>query len=1060
MRQPLSILFFTLLFTFSLHVAQAQVFSFQQMGVEEGLSQSVATALAQDHKGRLWVGSMSGLSIYDGHDYSIISEKSGLAEDWITTLQKDRNNNIWIGHWGGGVTVWNSATATFKDLHFEKYSDFKSITGIIEDEHNNIWFATDGAGVFVYEIQTQTIVSLTKEEGFVSNKVYTLCKDRNNSIWFGTDAGIAIYDTQKEIADAGAFSVVTISDGLTANQIHHLSPLKNGALLASTPQNGLNIITVKQGQLLVEQLTQEQGLPSNNITATLEDIQGNYWIGTTEHGVLKYDPTERIVRQFSTRQGLNYFNVKSLLEDRERNIWIGTDLGVNMFKGEQFLIYNESDGIVNNIVWAVAGDHNENIWLGTNKGLSKLSFSATDQQPVVTNYGIKNGLSSDVILSVYCDSKGKVWCGTGWGGVNRFYNNKFEVIDNSDGLASNTVFSIQEDHEQQLWFGTSEGVSRYNPESGTIVNYGPKDGLGGKHIYHIFRDHKDRLWFSVLGGHLSRYENGKFTTFDSTKGLNEKFITCISEDKDGNLWFGAYGSGIYRYDGNTFTNYSTKDGLSSDFPYSIASDNANNLWIGTSRGVDQFVSATEIFKQHRKKEGFMGIEPNPNALYKDHHGDIWIGTIMGVAKFDLSKKLQNDQEALLHFSSLTLNYQNDSLPEDHALSYRQNNITFHFLGVSLSNPDHVNYSYLLEGFDSDWSPVTQHAFATYSNLPPGNYTFKVRATNNDGKWTEKPTTLTFSIIPPFWKTWWFYLLSAIFIVVVLFYGDRFRTKRLMEAKKQLEIKVVERTQELADKNDELAHKNREILDSIHYAKRIQGAILPTEKELKTHLPHSFVFYQPKDIVSGDFYWMAMVEEKILFAAADCTGHGVPGAFMSIIGFNGLNKIVKEEQITQPAEILNRLSAIVEDTLQYSDEFEINDGLDIAICALDSKKLKLEYAGAFNPLYMVRNGQLAETKADRKPVGRSIVMDPKKKFSNHEINIQKNDTFYIFSDGYADQFGGPNGRKFRYKQFKELLVTANKSPMEKQKDIIDTAIRNWQGEIEQIDDMVIMGVKII
>jgi serine phosphatase RsbU (regulator of sigma subunit) len=467
-----------------------------------------------------------------------------------------------------------------------------------------------------------------------------------------------------------------------------------------------------------------------------------------------------------------------------------------------------------------------------------------------------------------------------------------------------------------------------------------------------------------------------------------------------------------------------------------------------------------MVKQYRKKEGFMGIEPNPNAISTDAQGNIWVGTIMGVAKFDLNKALHNDQEALLHFTDIAINHQDTTLPNEHVLSYKDNNITFHYLGIILTNPDHVNYRYMLEGFDEDWSPVTRQSSATYSNLPPGSYTFKVLAANSDGKWNQEAHALSFTITPPFWKTWWFTVLVILFCLTVLYYGDKIRTHRLKVAKKQLEKKVSERTQELAEKNDELARKNRDILDSIHYARRIQGAILPTEKELKAHLPNSFVFYQPKDIVSGDFYWMEMVNDTILFAAADCTGHGVPGAFMSIIGFNGLNKIVKEEKVTQPAEILDRLSHIVEDTLQYSDDYEVNDGLDIAICALDTKKMKLQYAGAFNPLYMIRSGELVETKADRKPVGRSVIAERSGKFSNHEIDIQPNDAFYIFSDGYADQFGGPKGRKFRYSQFKELLVSAHQNPMNKQKEIIDKAIKDWKGEIEQIDDMVIMGVKVV
>jgi len=256
--------------------------------------------------------------------------------------------------------------------------------------------------------------------------------------------------------------------------------------------------------------------------------------------------------------------------------------------------------------------------------------------------------------------------------------------------------------------------------------------------------------------------------------------------------------------------------------------------------------------------------------------------------------------------------------------------------------------------------------------------------------------------------------------------------------------------------DIIKEKNKDITDSIKYAKRIQEAILPPDKLVKQCLPESFVLYKPKDIVSGDFYWIENAGDKILVAAVDCTGHGVPGAFVSIVGHNGLSRVFNEFKITQPALILDKLNEIVGETFRQQDNKEVKDGMDIALCSIDFKNLTLEYAGAMNSLYLINNGELKEVKADKQPIG---AFDNRKNFTNHLIKLTAGDCIYIFSDGYADQFGGPKGKKFLYKKFQDLLLSIHKSPMNEQKEILDKAIMEWKGKHEQVDDILVIGVKI-
>ncbi len=258
---------------------------------------------------------------------------------------------------------------------------------------------------------------------------------------------------------------------------------------------------------------------------------------------------------------------------------------------------------------------------------------------------------------------------------------------------------------------------------------------------------------------------------------------------------------------------------------------------------------------------------------------------------------------------------------------------------------------------------------------------------------------------------------------------------------------------LAEQKAEIEEKNRDIMDSITYAKRIQLAILPPSKIVKEYLKDSFILYKPKDIVAGDFYWMEHKDGKILFAAADCTGHGVPGAMVSVVCNNGLNRSVREHGLIEPGKILDKTREIVIQEFEKSEE-EVKDGMDIALCSLEGNRL--QYAGAHNPLWIVRNGEILEIKADRQPIGKSRLTEP---FTTHTVNLQKADSIYIFSDGYVDQFGGEKGKKFKSMAFKELLISIQNRPMEEQRILIDETFENWKGKLEQIDDVVVMGVKI-
>ena len=288
---------------------------------------------------------------------------------------------------------------------------------------------------------------------------------------------------------------------------------------------------------------------------------------------------------------------------------------------------------------------------------------------------------------------------------------------------------------------------------------------------------------------------------------------------------------------------------------------------------------------------------------------------------------------------------------------------------------------------------------------------------------------------------------------------------LAENERILEAKVIERTEEVVRQKEEISKKSHEledlytqVTDSIKYAKRIQEAILPPDKIVKQNLPNSFVLFKPKDIVSGDFYWLHAKNGKTFYAAVDCTGHGVPGAFMSIVGYNLLESVITNNKEPQAASILDGLNKGVAGTLHQSqDESSTKDGMDISLCSIDFKTNELQYAGAYNPLYLVRKGELTEINADKFPIGSFVSHE--KKFTNNIVQLQKGDNVYIATDGFADQFGGPKGKKFLIKRFRELLLSVSSLPVEEQKKTLNMTIEDWRGTYEQVDDILVIGLAI-
>lgn len=372
----------------------------------------------------------------------------------------------------------------------------------------------------------------------------------------------------------------------------------------------------------------------------------------------------------------------------------------------------------------------------------------------------------------------------------------------------------------------------------------------------------------------------------------------------------------------------------------------------------------------------------------------------------------------------------------------------------------VNYRYLLNtgGKTVDWIELGTKDYVIFSHLKSGLNTFLVSASIQGFEDILDPAELRIYVIQHFWYSPYAVVLYVLIFIILFFAFFRIQTRALRNLTRQFRERE-KIAQQLLTQKEELSLKNKNITDSINYAKRIQSALMPSEKQFKNIFPESFVLHIPRDIVSGDFYWINEINDNIFIAAVDCTGHGVPGAFVSIIGFELFRKLTNIEGIKKPSEILNNLNQDFREVFGDVENITLKDGMDLAFCSYNKRTKIMEFAGAFNPLYLIRDNSIIEIKGDRNSVGLDHPDSDNNEFTNHTVQLQTDDIFYIFSDGFADQFGGPEGKKYKYRRFRHLLLALHHLPLKRQHDYLQKSITEWKGNLEQVDDILVIGIKI-
>jgi len=1066
---------------------------FEHFTIAEGLSQNNVTTIFQDSRGFLWIGTQAGLNCYDGKTFEMFKadpeDEFSISDNMIFGICEDKDNNIWVAT-ENGLNVFNRKNHAFKSFYYNEEDIEHSISDnivytVFSDNEGSIWIKTpksiDRININNYIVQKYSYEKdlFAKD---INNYNHTIFQDDHGVIWFGTKEGLAYYEPEVDALvffKHNSLNPSTISN----NEIRCIYEDIDDNLWIGT-SNGLNKFNRNTQTFSRSYYTDSK--EESCITGITDGRNGSeIWISTNKNGIFRVLKNGMKYTQFvysNSKNSIGSNETNCIFRDRSAILWIGTRNGLDKLdiKTKKFQILNLSNDVeksFNIFTTAIYAD-SLYIYIGTKSNGLHIYNKRTNESNVFSK--TKGNLDDNHITAIFPSYNGELYIAgeTSISVYNRkdksftYLNSKYPSLNN---FCSNNkrIRTVREDIFGNIWLGTNNGLFLYKKDSDTLLEFNKTTtakNLPSNIINCIYEDLNDNIWIGTDKGlALYKQKTKKIEQFNYSKSINKhnnrNKVYTIIEDKQNQIWLGT-NSGLYtfRLSDSLFHYYTEKSGLPNNQIFGLIED-GNDIWISTNKGLSVYSTITENFRHFDPSDGIQGYEFSPNCAYKTKNNELFFGGAQGINMFNNASIFDNPVTPFLELLQLTY-YDSDKekvkiyIGEENeiTLPWQNNTVTIYFSAIEYTQPNKNQYKYKLEGLDEKWHEIGNQNSINFSSLSPGKYKLKIIGSNNDNVWGLE-RMLEITVTTPIWKKLWAYILYILIFGLALYLFIESRTKNLKKANKTLTEKQ-EAALEISQQKEELIVKNKNITDSITYAKRIQWAIMPSRAKFKQLLPNSFILYMPKDIVSGDFYWITEIEDRIFIAAVDCTGHGVPGAFMSIIGYDLLRNITKERKIFKPSEILDYLNkALIE--LLTKNEMEddaVKDGMDMSICVLHKSKGILEYAGAFNPLYIIRNNKIISIKGDRFSVGLGNEHEDVP-FKNHIIKIQRGDKFYLFSDGYADQFGGPKGKKMKYLRFRHLLLSINNLPYMKQARELKNQFVEWQGQLEQVDDILVLGFNV-
>jgi ligand-binding sensor domain-containing protein/serine phosphatase RsbU (regulator of sigma subunit) len=1035
--------------------ANAQTYPFANYTIDNGISSGQVLCAFQNDDGVMWFGtSGGGISMFDGKTFEYLTDKEGLADNVVFCIKKDKTGKILIGT-NNGLSVYDPTLppnskvprfknyttndglthnrifsimfdendvavlgtsrgiSTYKDRVCDKMKidaklDTSAIFNVMKDSQKNLWCSSLGAGVFKYD--GNLTINYSTKDGLGNDAIFSCAEVAHNTIWFLTGEGLY------EFVD-GKFDLINPANIETNATYYTCFKDKNGDIWIGT---GIGLIK-RRSDGTVSMFRKRNGLVDNSIWGIFQDRESNLWFISDQNGVSKL-ASERFYL-YNAKDSLIYDEIKAVEQASNGEYWLGTKIGLSRFKNGRSRNYNNIQLTGTSDIWDIKSDGNGSFYVGTSNGIL-----ITNGESVKRINCSNKESKMNTILSILVDKNGEVLLGT-QAGIAVLKNGVIEPFMGMT-LPNTLVNKILQDEKGNYWFCTDEGL--FMNDGKTMKHFSEKDGMPTCRVKNIVFTGEKNLWLATSIGVLA-YENGKTIKVTDSLGLTTKEA------------------------------------------YSIIKDHNGHVWAGMSNGIAKInIEGEHKIRYYEADDGFMGQVCQQNCLMIDKDDKLCIGASKGLVMYQQQYDADNVLEPITKIKRVDLFYQatdwslytdsvtSGGLPYTLELAYDKNYLTFHFIGVSLTAPGKVSYKFMLKGFDKDWQ-YGNKTDMSYTNISPGKYEFILYANNGEGVWNKEPVVFKFTIAPPFWRTWWFYGLIAAIILSGIYSYIRIRAANTQIMKQSMIIDKKNET--LQHLNEEIAEKNRDITDSINYARRIQRSFITSDKVMDRLLKEHFILFKPRDIVSGDFYMAFEMHDRTVVVCADSTGHGIPGSFMSLIGISILNEISRSRTYVDTWEILEEIRRIIIEALNPEKvETGGKDGMDISLVSIFKKPengmIKIHFSGANNSACLVSakegNVKMYEYKGDKQPVGYYSNM---KAFTHTEIFAQKGDIIYMFTDGYADQFGGPRGRKFMSSQLKQHIVAMYDKPMNEQKEVLDKLLLDWQGDLEQIDDITVIGIKL-
>ncbi len=788
---------------------------------EQGLPESSVTSIAQTNDGYLWLGTEGGLARFDGIRFTVFDKNTTpvLGSNFITSLVVDHQGTLWIGTFGGGLACFRHGR--FQPFRFQKDLGSDSILSLYEDGQGSIWIGTDGGGLIRF--RNNKLQRLTKENGLAGNSVSSISADRKGTLWIGTHEGLTRFSN-------GKLTTYTAKNGLIENDIRSVHVDRNGLLWIGTHGNGL----WRWNPDSQTPSAKVNGLSGNAVSSLYEDAAGTLWIGTLNGGLNRLVGNQ--LSSLTKKDGLSGAGVWAIFEDRAGTLWLGgTEGGVTSVREGLFTSITTQQGLVSDTSLAIYQDKDGAVWIGSDGGVTRWKNGQT------TRYTTHEGLPDNLVFSVTQDGAGDIWVGTR-SGIARLENGKFRTFTTADGLpATRSFLCTYTDHYGALWVGSRGSLSRFDGKKFKTLS--TRDGLPDKLVTSIYQDAHDALWIGTDGGGLLCWKDSRLRIFTPTDGLPSEVVYSILADHDGTLWLGTNGKGLVRFANGKFTSFTRADGLIDDAIFAILDDGSGRLWLSSNRGVAR-VSKSDLaaFAAHKlgslqsisygvadgmkTRECNGGFQP---AGWRAQDGRFWFPTLKGVAVVNP----KNNAAAKPPFPAILERLLADNTP----ISLNQNLVIppgkkrfeFQFTAPGSAIPEKLEFSYMLEGFDKDWVQSGSRGTANYTNIPPGNYRFRILACI-DGLCTSNGSGAALTIQPAFYETRTFFFLVTVLLASGAYGSHRIHVRHLKHKERVLQAMVDDRTRELRESHDQLEIRVEERTKDLSLANEKLGLEIEVRRE--------------------------------------------------------------------------------------------------------------------------------------------------------------------------------------------------------------------------------------